>query len=224
VFTRLAHDLDAAYQRHLVHTGKEQAFWLLIAFLLTFIVVRLITHAIRAGRGPFHNLSIGGAHLHHLVPGIILILVTGYLASALDIRTARTINAIGFDRRRPDPGRVRAVAAPGRRLLDRAGAAVGRRRHHCGHSRRPGRARLGLLAGRRPGHRPPGLTCCRAGPGLPTQRARRGALPPGRPARRWPSAPPGRFAPRPVRRSRRERRGCRRRRARRQSSSRARPE
>ena len=96
MLTRLVHDLDAAYQRHLVHTGKEQAFWLLIAFLLTFIVVRLITHAIRAGRGPFHDLSIGGAHLHHLVPGIILILVTGYLASALNIRTARTINAIGF--------------------------------------------------------------------------------------------------------------------------------
>jgi hypothetical protein len=94
--TRFGHDLHHAYERHLVHTGKEQAFWMLVSFLLTFVVVRGITHAIRAGRGPFRDVSVGGAHLHHLVPGIFLILVTGYLSSALHLREARTVVAIFF--------------------------------------------------------------------------------------------------------------------------------
>src|SRR6201999_3744890 len=66
------------------------------AFLVTFVVVRLITHAIRAERGPFGNVAVGGLHLHHLVPGIILIIVTGYLSNALHLRGPRTIVAIFF--------------------------------------------------------------------------------------------------------------------------------
>lgn len=93
---RLRRDLYGAYERDLVHAGKEQAFWVLIAFLVTFLVVRVITHAIRAGRGPFRNLSVGGTHLHHLVPGIILVLISGYLATALELRAARTADAIAF--------------------------------------------------------------------------------------------------------------------------------
>jgi hypothetical protein len=35
---------------------------------------------IRAGVGPFHNVSAaGGLHIHHLVWGILLLLVVGYL-------------------------------------------------------------------------------------------------------------------------------------------------
>ena len=34
---------------------------------------------IRAGIGPFHNVSSGGLHIHHLVWGILLLLVVGYL-------------------------------------------------------------------------------------------------------------------------------------------------
>ena len=66
------HHLQSAYDIHIVHTGKEQAFWLLISFLVTFVIVRSITHAIRAGRGPFRNVSVKGDHLHHLVPGCLL--------------------------------------------------------------------------------------------------------------------------------------------------------
>ncbi|MEP6851246.1 MAG: hypothetical protein ABJA87_01050 [bacterium] len=69
---------------------------MLVAFLTTFITVRIITHAIRAGRGPFGNVSVGGLHLHHLVPGIILLLITGYLANALQVRTGRGIVAVFF--------------------------------------------------------------------------------------------------------------------------------
>jgi hypothetical protein len=41
--------------------------------------VRTITHLIRAGVGPFHNVSTGGLHIHHLVWGILLLLVVGYV-------------------------------------------------------------------------------------------------------------------------------------------------
>ena len=34
---------------------------------------------IRAGIGPFHNVSNGGLHIHHLVWGILLLLVVGYV-------------------------------------------------------------------------------------------------------------------------------------------------
>ena len=47
-----------------------------VAFVVTFLATRTITRLIRAGRGPFHNMSSGGVHLHHSTPGTIL-LVTG---------------------------------------------------------------------------------------------------------------------------------------------------
>ncbi|MGX7679276.1 hypothetical protein ACSMXN_10305 [Jatrophihabitans sp. DSM 45814] len=93
---RFRHDLHHGYDTHIVAAGKEQAFWILVSFLITFILVRVITHAIRAGHGPFRNVSVGGTHLHHLVPGILLLIVTGYLSNALHLREARTVVAIFF--------------------------------------------------------------------------------------------------------------------------------
>jgi hypothetical protein len=90
------HDIAHAYREHIVDPGKEQAFWVLVAFLTTFVIVRIITHAIRAGRGPFRDVSVGGSHVHHMVPGIILVLVTGYLANAVHARDGRTTVAIFF--------------------------------------------------------------------------------------------------------------------------------
>lgn len=46
---------------------------------MTFAIVRGITHLIRAGVGPFHNVSSGGLHIHHLVWGIVLLLIVGYV-------------------------------------------------------------------------------------------------------------------------------------------------
>lgn len=89
-------DLSRAYYRHIVLAGKEQAFWILVAFLATFVVIRAITHSIRAGRGPFRALRVGETHVHHLVPGILLLIVTGYLSNALHPRQARTTVAVFF--------------------------------------------------------------------------------------------------------------------------------
>lgn len=77
------------YERTIVLSGKQPQFVLLVAFLLTFVTVRAITHAIRAGRGPFRNVAVGGVHIHHFVPGIALVLTTGYLSLAFDPRVAR---------------------------------------------------------------------------------------------------------------------------------------
>jgi hypothetical protein len=61
-------------------TGRRAVVgWLLGAYVVTFLVTRLITRAIREGRGPFRDTSVGGVHLHHEVYGIFLLLITGTL-------------------------------------------------------------------------------------------------------------------------------------------------
>ena len=46
----------------------------LLAFLVTFLVTCMITRMIRAGKGPFRNVSTGDVHIHHVVPGLIVLL------------------------------------------------------------------------------------------------------------------------------------------------------
>lgn len=83
---RFADDVSAAYQRDIVQAGKEAQFLILVTFLTTFTIVRLITHAIRADRFQhvIRNVQTkGGLHIHHLVPGIILLIFSGYLGIGL---------------------------------------------------------------------------------------------------------------------------------------------
>jgi hypothetical protein len=51
-----------------------------LAFTATFAAVRGITYSIRAGRGPFRNLSLGGEHVHHYLWGIGLLAGVGAIA------------------------------------------------------------------------------------------------------------------------------------------------
>jgi len=78
-------DLPAIYERNIVDAGKQTQFLIFVSFTLTFLVVRAITISIREGRTlPFiRNIEAGGTHIHHLVPGIMLLLTVGYLAVAL---------------------------------------------------------------------------------------------------------------------------------------------
>ena len=57
---------------------------LFVAFLLTFVITRVITRLIRAGRGPFRNNVSGGVHIHHAVPGIILLIIGAITSVAAD--------------------------------------------------------------------------------------------------------------------------------------------
>jgi hypothetical protein len=51
-----------------------------ISFTTTFAAVRGITYSIRAGKGPFGNVSVGGEHLHHYMWGIGLLAGVGAVA------------------------------------------------------------------------------------------------------------------------------------------------
>ena len=68
------------YRTCLGGSRRERPFLASFSFFLAFGAVRTITHAIRAGRGPFHDVVRGGAHhIHHLVWGILLLLIVGSL-------------------------------------------------------------------------------------------------------------------------------------------------
>jgi hypothetical protein len=71
--------LDVRPQRH--------GFILLAAFLLSFLFIRTSARLMRSPKVPWWPGSVtteGGLHLHHLVWGIVLILLSGFLRFALD--------------------------------------------------------------------------------------------------------------------------------------------
>ncbi|WP_329339988.1 hypothetical protein OG866_31685 [Streptomyces sp. NBC_00663] len=68
--------------RNIVEPGKLPLLLALTAFVVTFLVTRVITRLIRAGKGPFGNISTGGVHIHHVVPGVILTILGGFGAVA----------------------------------------------------------------------------------------------------------------------------------------------
>jgi hypothetical protein len=59
---------------------ERSALWSWLGFTVTFAAVRGLTYSIRDGRGPFRNLSLGGAHLHHYMWGIAMITGVGAVA------------------------------------------------------------------------------------------------------------------------------------------------
>ncbi len=59
-------------------------FNLLAGFLASFALVRLSTWGIRDGWGPFRNVSVGGRHIHHFVPGILIAFASGTTALLTD--------------------------------------------------------------------------------------------------------------------------------------------
>ena len=71
--------LRDAYRRHFANPQRERAFLHATGFTIGFAGCRIVTHAIRAQRGPFRNMSFGGRHLHHSTPGIIAQITLGYL-------------------------------------------------------------------------------------------------------------------------------------------------
>jgi hypothetical protein len=55
-------------------------FNLLAGFLGSFALVRLSTWGVRHRWGPFRNVRVGGRHIHHFVPGIVLGFASGTAA------------------------------------------------------------------------------------------------------------------------------------------------
>ncbi|WP_200304415.1 hypothetical protein [Streptomyces adelaidensis] len=73
------------WERNVIEPGKLPLLLALTAFILTFLITRLITRLIRAGKGPFRNVSgSGGVHIHHVVPGVVLTVAGGFGSVAGD--------------------------------------------------------------------------------------------------------------------------------------------
>jgi hypothetical protein len=67
----------------IVHTNipdrpRRRLFLASVSFFVTFLGVRLLVMAITHHIGPFGWVELGGRHIHHLVWGILILLVVGY--------------------------------------------------------------------------------------------------------------------------------------------------
>ena len=71
--------LSRLYHFHFQDEWRERLFLASVGFLVAFGIVRGVTHMIRAGVGPFHNIGSGTLHIHHLVWGILILLAVGYI-------------------------------------------------------------------------------------------------------------------------------------------------
>src|SRR3954464_8642795 len=88
----------SAYRDGIVDTGRETQFLFFVAFLFSFGFIRTRGHMIRAQvswwRG---NVEVGGTHIHHLVWGILLLLICGYVCGSIHPGDPwREIVAVGF--------------------------------------------------------------------------------------------------------------------------------
>jgi hypothetical protein len=64
--------------------GREPEFLFLVSFLASFGFIRTSAHMIRAQVSWWPgNVQVGGTHIHHLVWGICLVLIFGYIAGVM---------------------------------------------------------------------------------------------------------------------------------------------
>jgi hypothetical protein len=72
-------EISRAYHEEL-GPGQRSALLSWLAFTGTFAGLRALTYSIRAGKGPFGNISVGGEHLHHYMWGIAMLSGVGAIA------------------------------------------------------------------------------------------------------------------------------------------------
>ena len=78
------------FARRIVESGRLPLFCFFVAFIVTFVAVRINVRLIRAKvRWWFKNVQVGDLHIHHVVFGVVLMLVGG--VAALSIPDAYTI-------------------------------------------------------------------------------------------------------------------------------------
>ena len=76
--------ISSLYERAVVDTGRQAEFLFFVAFLASFGFIRTSAHLIRAQVKWWPgNVEVGGTHIHHLVWGILLLLVFGYAGVAI---------------------------------------------------------------------------------------------------------------------------------------------
>jgi hypothetical protein len=85
--------LGILMHEHIRDRPRRRLFLASVSFFLTFLGARLLVLAILHNIGPFGWVVIGGQHIHHLVWGILILLVVGYawLAEVGEETTATSI-------------------------------------------------------------------------------------------------------------------------------------
>jgi hypothetical protein len=70
--------LGQAIHERLPDKPRRRLFVASVSFFLTFAGVRAVVFAVLHQIPPFHFIESGGRHIHHLVFGIIILLLVGY--------------------------------------------------------------------------------------------------------------------------------------------------
>jgi hypothetical protein len=66
------------FHQHVRDRPTRRLFLAAVGFFLTLALARCMAYAAGRGIGPFHYIYIRGTHVHHLVWGILLLLVVGF--------------------------------------------------------------------------------------------------------------------------------------------------
>jgi hypothetical protein len=108
------------FHKHISDRPKRRLFLAAIGFFVTFAVARTLAYVNFHNIGPFHDIYIGGRHIHHLVWGILILLVVGF-AWLQDVGVggekifsgSKPLDVLSLRRGRgPHPRRVRVVVEP----------------------------------------------------------------------------------------------------------------
>lgn len=84
------------FGKHLT-VGRGAAFIVLVAFLISFLLIRTSARLTRSVSWWPGGVQSGGVHLHHLVWGICLMMISGFLAFAAPLESPWwDIVAVGF--------------------------------------------------------------------------------------------------------------------------------
>lgn len=70
--------IGVLFHRHVRDRPKRRLLLAAIGFFVTFAVARSMAYAAYRNIGPIHYVYIRGTHIHHLVWGILLLLVVGF--------------------------------------------------------------------------------------------------------------------------------------------------
>lgn len=66
------------FHLHVRDRPKRRLLLAAFGFSITFAVARFMSYAASRNIGPFHYVYVRGTHVHHLVFGIVLLLVVGF--------------------------------------------------------------------------------------------------------------------------------------------------
>jgi hypothetical protein len=70
--------LGVAVREKIADRARRRLFVASVSFFVTFATVRGMVFAIRHNIPPFHYVFVEGRHIHHLVFGILILLLVGY--------------------------------------------------------------------------------------------------------------------------------------------------